>query len=131
MPYLLDTNIAILARDGDEQILSKLADCRGTAFLSALSLVELQRGLYVKPELTALRKAHLDIILAHIPVLPFDRAAAEVYGAIVAQIGWVRGRDFDHMIAAHAISMQCVLVTANESDFRGVPGLKLENWATA
>jgi tRNA(fMet)-specific endonuclease VapC len=129
LSYLIDTNIAIHARDSDERVLAKLADHSGSVFLSAFSLVELQRGNYKKPELTALRKMHLDILLKHVPVLPFDQAAAEAYGRIIAQIGWVRGKDFDRMIAAHAISMQSVLVTNNEDDFRDIPGLKIENWA--
>jgi hypothetical protein len=50
----------------------------------------------------------------------FDAAAAETYGWIIAQCGWVRGCDYDRMIAAHAISSGSVLVTSNMADFRGV-----------
>jgi tRNA(fMet)-specific endonuclease VapC len=32
------------------------------------------------------------------------------------------------MIAAHAISSGCILVTNNEADFRDIPGLSVENW---
>ena len=39
------------------------------------------------------------------------------------------GRDFDRMIAAHAISTGSVLVTDNGADFRDIPGLVVENWA--
>lgn len=67
-------------------------------------------------------------MLRYIPVLPFDAAAAEAYGQIIAQCGWVRGRNFDRMIAAHAISVRSVLVTDNEADFRDIPGLAVENW---
>jgi len=129
--YLIDTNIAIHARDDDEHVLAKLAAHSGSVFLSAFSLVELERGNYRKPELTELRKMHLAVLLRHIPVLPFDRAAAEAYGRIIAQLGWVRGRDFDRMIAAHAIATSSVLVTNNEGDFHDVPGLQIENWAAA
>jgi len=44
----------------------------------------------------------------HIPVLPFDAAAAIAYGQIIAQCGWVKGRDYDRMIAAHAVSTSSV-----------------------
>lgn len=129
MSYLLDTNIAIHARDGDDRVLERLAEHSGQVFLSAFSLVELQRGNYAKPELAALRTMHLNVILKYLPVLPFDQSAAEAYGRIIALIGWVRGRDFDRMIAAHAIAADCTLVTANTGDFADIPGLRLENWA--
>ena len=97
--------------------------------MSALSLAELQRGLYRYPADTAIRRMRLEILLKQVPVLPFDAAAAEAYGRIIAQCGWVRGWDFDRMIAAHAISTQSVLVTNNVRDFRDIPGLEIENWA--
>jgi tRNA(fMet)-specific endonuclease VapC len=126
---MLDTNVAIHARDGTEAVLDKLAEQDGAVLLSALTLVELQRGLFKCPVHTALRQARLKVLLRNIPVLPFDAAAAETYGQIIAHCGWVRARDYDRMIAAHAIASSSVLVTNNESDFRDIPGLSLENWA--
>jgi tRNA(fMet)-specific endonuclease VapC len=35
----------------------------------------------------------------------------------------------DMLIAAHALSLNCILVTNNESEFRRIPALKIENWA--
>jgi len=128
--YLIDTNIAIHARDGTDAVLDKLAEHSGEVLLSALSLAELQRGVYRDPTLTALRRARLETLLRGIPVLPFDSSAAEAYGRIIAQCGWVRGRDFDRMIAAHAIASGSILVTDNAVDFRDVPGLSMENWVT-
>jgi tRNA(fMet)-specific endonuclease VapC len=96
--------------------------------LSALSLAELQRGIYRDPAYTAIRQARLEVLLRGLPVLPFDASAAQIYGRIIAQCGWARGRDYDRMIAAHAISSGSVLVTNNEADFRDIPGLAMENW---
>ncbi len=45
--------------------------------------------------------------------------------------GWIRGRDYDRMIAGHAISSSCVLVTNNAADLRDIPGLKIEDWLAA
>lgn len=129
MAYLIDTNIAIHLRDGDEAVVRKLAEHQGAVFLSALSLAELQRGLYKNPALTKLRAIRLDAILSEIPILPFDEAFAIAYGRIIAQCGWVKGRDYDRLIAAHAISFGAILVTNNVADFADIPGLQLENWA--
>ena len=109
-------------------MLDKLAEHDGAVLLSALSLAELQRGLYREPTYTAIRQTRLERLLLSIPVLPFDAAAANAYGRIIAQCGWVRGRDYDRMIAAHAISTGSILVIANEGDFRDIPELALENW---
>ena len=130
MAYLLDTNIVIHACDGMDAVLKQLADHTGQVLLSALTLVELQRGLVRRQAAAALRRARLDELLTSIPVLPFTAAAAVAYGRIIAQCGWVRGRDFDRMIAAHAISTASILVTNNQADFRDVPGLTLANWVS-
>jgi tRNA(fMet)-specific endonuclease VapC len=129
--YLIDTNIAIYARDGVDAVLVKLAEHDGEVLLSVLSLAELQRGLYRDPAFTAIRGARLEVLLRAIPIIPFDAAAAEAYGRIIAQCGWTRGRDYDRMIAAHAISSGLVLVTNNTADFSDIPGLLLANWVVA
>ena len=130
MGFLVDTNIAIEAGNAHEHVARKFAEHDGRVFLSALSLAELQRGLLKDEALAAGRRVRLETLLRSVPVIPFDKAAAEVYGRIIAQCGWVKGRDFDRMIAAHAISTSSVLVTNNVADFRDIPGLKIENWAT-
>ncbi len=128
MPYLIDTNIAIHARDGVDTVLDKLTEHGGEVLLSALSLAELQRGIYRDTRFTAIRQARLAVLLRGLPVLPFDAPAAVAYGRIIAQCGWAKGRDYDRMIAAHALSSGCILVTNNEADFRDIPGLSIENW---
>lgn len=129
MAYLIDTNIAIHARDGTDAVLVKLAEHDGEVLLSALSLAELQRGIYRRPDLAAIRQARLEVLLRGLPVLPFDASAVLAYGRIIAQCGWALGRDYDRMIAAHAISTNSILVTSNAPDFRDIPGLSIENWA--
>ncbi|MFP3270837.1 MAG: VapC toxin family PIN domain ribonuclease, partial [Paraburkholderia sp.] len=37
----------------------------------------------------------------------------------------------DKLIAAHALSMDVVLVTNNERDFVAYPGVRIENWLNA
>ena len=131
MAYLLDTNTLIHARDGTASVLAKLDEHDGNVVTSALCFAELQRGLHKRVEHFALRQARLEVVLPRIPVIAFDAAAARAYGGILAQCGWVKGRDFDRMIAAHAISTRSILVTSNVADFRDIPSLSLESWATA
>lgn len=128
MAFFLDTNINIHAVGGLEQVLEKLLINEGAVVTSALVLAELQRGFFKRSSLTLSRKTGFDTLMLNIPVLAFDAAAAEAYGRIIAQCGWVKGRDFDRMIAAHAISSASVLVTDHAADFRDVPGLLVENW---
>jgi len=127
--YLIDTNIAIHLRDGDPGVLAKFHEHAGSVAMSALTLTELERGLYKTPALTAARTPRLDSVLRHIPVLPYDQAAAFAYGRIIAQLGLARGKDYDRMIAAHAISTRSVLVTNNVGDFSAIAGLSLEDWS--
>jgi tRNA(fMet)-specific endonuclease VapC len=129
--YLLDTNIAIHAGAANHSVMRKFDAHAGSITLSALVLTELHRGLHKAPAYNSIRQVQLDILLLQIPVLAFDAAAAEAYGRIIAQLGWVKGRDFDRMIAAHAVSTMSTLVTSNETDFRDIPGLQFENWLKA
>jgi tRNA(fMet)-specific endonuclease VapC len=87
LAYLIDTNIAIHARDGTDAVLVKLAEHDGELLLSALNVAELQRGVYRAPKLTAIRQARLEVLLRGPPVLPFDALAALVDGRIIAQCG--------------------------------------------
>ena len=129
--FLIDTNIAIHLRDNLPSVLSKARGHAGALAMSALTLAELQQGLYSSPSMWAYRKPRLDMILMSIPVLPFDEAAAAHYGVILGQIGWSRSRAFDRMIAAHAIATRRILVSANVSDFDDIPGLQIEDWTEA
>lgn len=129
MAYLLDTNIVIHAVDGSPTVLEKMAEFGGEIALSSLCYAELQRG-YADPLLGPRHRARLEVLLRRIPIIAFDRAAADAYGLIIAQLGFIRGRDFDRMIAAHAISTRSILVTNNAGDFKDIPNLSLENWAT-
>ncbi|MEX0645104.1 MAG: type II toxin-antitoxin system VapC family toxin [Parvularculaceae bacterium] len=130
MAYLVDTNIVIHARDGTAAVLEKFAAHDGAIQLSALCLAELERGARKAGPEAELRRARLEVLLPRIPVVPFDSEAARAYGRIIAQCGWTKGRDFDRMIAGHALSTRSILVTDNVGDFADIPGLAIENWAT-
>ena len=76
----------------------------------------------------ARERRNLAALIDDIPVAPFDVAAAQAYGP-VREATRERKRDhLDKLIAAHAVSLDVVLVTNNERDFDSYPGLRLENW---
>ena len=69
-------------------------------------------------------------VLEAMPVLPIQPPADEIYAEVRAGLERagkpIGGNDL--WIAAHALALGCTLVTANEREFRRVPGLKVENW---
>lgn len=128
MTWMLDTNIAIHLRDGDPAAAAAVSRLDGAILLSIATRVELEGGVYREPADAGARRARLDVILAALPVVPFDAAAADAYRAIVEQAGHSRRRLLDRMIAAQAIVCRAGLVTRNADDFRDIPGLRLEVW---
>lgn len=102
----------------------------GDAFVSVVTQVELEGGVYAKPQFTAARRASLDVLMQTLVVLPFEDEALIAYRGIVAARGFVRQRLLDRMIAATALVFQLPLITSNGDDFRDVPGLQLEVWET-
>jgi len=96
--------------------------------ISIISQVELENGVYAKPDLADLRRLAVDVLLARIEVLPFDAQAVAVYRRIVAARGYSRRRVADRMIAATAIVHDLTLITMNGRDFSDIPGLALTIW---
>jgi predicted nucleic acid-binding protein len=128
LAYLLDTNVAIHLRDGDETVTSQVAALEGAILLSVISRVELEGGVYRNPAQVGIRRPRLDAMLAALPVLAFDDAAADAYRQIVEAVGYSRRKLLDRMIAAQALVHRATLVTMNAADFRDVPGLESLSW---
>ena len=114
MAFILGTNVAIHLRDGDAAVIDRTAALEG--------------GVYREPAYAHIRRSRLDAILASIPTLAFDDAAARTYGAIVASAGYSRRKLLDRMIAAQALVHRATLVTLNPDDFSDIPGLALLGW---
>lgn len=130
MIYLLDTNICIyLMQQNPAPVAARFASLRiGDVGISTVTLAELEHGTRVDEGLAATRRAQLDRLLALIPAVEFDAAAARRYGELRALPRRLGRNRFDILIAASALARGLVLVTNNQADFEGIEGLKVENW---
>ena len=128
MPYVLDTDVAIHLRDGDPAITDKVEALDDAVLMSIVTRVELEGGVYRDPAHAAIRRARLDAMLAAIPAIAFDDAAADAYGGIVASAGYSRRKLLDRMIAAQALVHRATLITRNASDYADIPGLAVTAW---
>ena len=129
MTFLIDTNVAVHLRDGDPAITARVAHLTAQPVISVLTRVELEGGVYRDPRNVAALRPRLDLMLEQLQELPFTTAEAVVYARIVQQCGYSCPRVIDRMIAATAIRANATLITINSRDFRGIEGLRLEDWS--
>jgi tRNA(fMet)-specific endonuclease VapC len=128
--YLLDTNIVSdLMRQPSGRAADRIARTgEDQTCTSIIVVAELRYGI-AKARSRRLA-AQLAAILAGIEVLSFETPADETYALLrtrLARAGRPIGGN-DMLIAAHALSLDLTLVTANEREFSRVPGLRIENW---
>jgi len=131
--YMLDTNIcSYIIRNVPEEIKTKLKKLEQKHELALSSIVasELLYGAYKKnsEKLITLIQSFVESFT----VYSFDMKAAEYYAKIRAELerkGNIIGA-YDLQIAAHAMSLNAILVTNNENEFKRVKGLKIENWVS-
>lgn len=133
MNYLLDTNICIyIMRQQPAVVAARFESTTvGDACMSIITFAELRAGIERQGTSRARDERVLDMFLQLVPVLPFGEAAARTYGVMRAAVPEPRKNALDRLIAAHAFSLNVTLVTNNEGDFKGYPGLRVENWAVA
>lgn len=127
--YLLDSNVVIAAALGLPGVLDRLSALDiGDVAISAISLAETLAGAS-GAESNEKVAENIALIAKNIDVLPFDRAAADAYGALLGKVDAKRRRALDRMIAAQALENGLTLVAANTDDFDDIPGLTVEKWA--
>jgi len=130
MRFLLDTNILIALSKQRPGLADKLEGIPAdTILLSSVVVAEIEYGIAKSGRRQHNRRV-FDALLSGFRVVPFDAAAARLYGPIRAHLER-RGRligPYDLMIAAHAQAIDAVLVTDNTREFDRVAGLKTENW---
>jgi tRNA(fMet)-specific endonuclease VapC len=127
--YLLDSAeaAALLQPDGPPALRAHIRRTRfGSVWISALTEGELRRLAALPPHWPQ-REAAVELLLRNVPTVPFDRAAAIAYGTLPHPVAGFGLRDLDLMLAAHALSTESILVTA-DTRYAAIPGLYTVNW---
>jgi tRNA(fMet)-specific endonuclease VapC len=129
MRYLLDTNIVSdIARRPDGPAARRFAQVgQHNICISIIVAAEARFGILRRP---SERAARTEKLIDRLTVVPFGEPADKYYAEIrnaVEATGKPIGAN-DLLIAAHALSLGCIMVTDNDDEFSRVPGLKVENW---
>lgn len=101
----------------------------GDVVVSAITVAELRYGVE-KLSSSRLSQVAVDDFIRYLNVLPWDKEVTFCYAQLrhyLEQQGTPIG-NMDLMIAAHALSQDCILVTNNTRHFSRIPNLKTENW---
>ena len=128
--FLLDTNIlSDLVCHPQGVVAARIAaEGENTICTSIIVAAELRFGA-AKSGSSKLAE-QVDLILSALEILPLETPADRQYGKIrhhLTRQGTPIGVN-DLLIAAHALSLDFTVVTANSREFSRVPGLKVENW---
>ncbi len=128
--YLLDTNIiSELVRNPQGELSTKLMHVGENKICTSIIVsAELRFGAEKNGSERLIER--INLILSAIIVLPLDGPADKAYTVLrrhLEQCGTPIGPN-DMLIAAHAISHDLTVVTANEKEFKRVPDLRVENW---
>jgi tRNA(fMet)-specific endonuclease VapC len=129
--YMLDTDTCsyIMKRSSDV-VLKRLQKVPvDDVCISVITKAELLFGIEMSPRRQQ-DEAALDSFLRYVEILDFPDEASLHYAKIRADLktrGIMIGAN-DLLIAAHACSLDLILVTNNTREFGRVRGLTLENW---
>jgi tRNA(fMet)-specific endonuclease VapC len=129
---MLDTDICIyIIKRKPLRVLERLESIQPDQLsMSAITFAELMNGAKKSQRVEA-NVARLNALGEILEICSFDQQAALAYGDVRSSLekrGEVIG-PHDLLIAAHALSLDRILITNNEREFKRVEGLKVDNWA--
>lgn len=131
MTHLLDTNACVShLRSSHSRVSARLAaSSAGDVVICSVVKAELIFGALrsVRPQENL---SALNAFFSLLPSLPFDDAAAVIYGNIRATLtgtGTPIGPN-DLLIASIAVTHRLILVTRNTREFSRISGLRIEDW---
>jgi tRNA(fMet)-specific endonuclease VapC len=135
LKYLLDTNIVSepLRPKPRHGVIRKLRKHEDEIAISSVVWHELRYGVERLPpshRRLAIERYLGEVVLTTMPILDYDRAAAEWHAGERARLA-ARGETppfVDDQIAAIAYVHQLTLVTFNDADFRRFDGVRVSSW---
>jgi tRNA(fMet)-specific endonuclease VapC len=128
--WLLDTNIlSDAARNPQGRAAKTIGEIPDAAICTSIIVAcELRFGAVKNRAMRLL--AQIETILEQIEVVPLEMGTDLHYATLRADLER-KGTPIsanDMLIAAHALALDCILVTDNTREFARIEGLKLENW---
>ena len=132
MRYMLDTNTCIyIINKKPVRVIRRLRELDiSDVGISSITLSELDYGVE-KSQNKVRNRIALTEFVTPLDIAPYTTLAAREYGKIRSLLE-SQGRPIgplDTLIAAHALGLNCTLVTNNLDEFSRVPELQVENWA--
>lgn len=135
--YMLDTDTSsYIIRRHPIEVLRRLQTAVSGGHeitISVITYAELMQGLASSPNAHRYEPTVHAFLERLNAVFDWDRPAADAWARLyttLKQVGTPIGPQ-DTMIAAHALSLDAVVVTNNLKHFGRVPDLHVENWITA
>ena len=123
---ILDTGVLIASERGHAVLADVIADDDDVA-ITAITVAELRTGIELATEAhRATRIEFLVKILETLPVEPYDLAAAEAHGRLLAHVhrGGTKRGAHDLLIAATAVATKRTILTADRgARFDDLPGV--------
>lgn len=135
MGRLIDASILIAAERGKLDLQRELVARQAAGVrISVITASEMLHGIARASEaaIRARRSAFVEQLLLDFPVLDIDLETARIHARLWADLqrsGTIIGQH-DLWLAASALRHGMLVVTANESEFKRVPNLLVENWLT-
>jgi tRNA(fMet)-specific endonuclease VapC len=130
MRYMLDTNVVSdLVRHPQGVVTQHIRDV-GEEHVCTSIIVSAELRFGARRRGSAKLSAQLEAVLGALEVLPFEAPANLTYGDLRSRLE-ERGAPIggnDLLIGAHALALDCTLVTDNEREFGRIPELRCENW---
>ncbi len=131
--YLLDTNIVSeVVRNPQGGVAERINSIGETSVCTSIVVAaELRFG--ARKSGSEKLTERVDLVLSALNVLslqpPIDKHYAAIRHALKIQGAPIGPNDL--LIAAHALALDLIIVTANTKEFRRVPALDVENWLQA
>lgn len=130
MSFLLDTDVCSMHLKRPAGLMHRFVQHAGHLHIPTIVLAELYTWAFQRQNPVPLVQSIENDLLPDLILLDFDSSCAKEFGrvrGVLLQQGIAVSR-VDMLIAAVALAHNLTLVTHNTSDYRHIPGLRLDDW---